>query len=144
MIRRPRYAPADAERIALNACIRCEEVPSKFAPGAMALKLTLVCPRCKMDQRDAALAHAETITRCGCGINMIAEPDCVWVWRRTSRSFGRVASVLFAFVILGATALAVYSGLMLLERGAVAAIADAIKQGKPKDQARLATWERRR
>lgn len=133
MIRRPRYAPADAERLTLDTCVTTEEVPSKFARGLKALKLTLRCPGCGMPQREASF-QVDTIVNCGCGLSMIVEPDCVYIWRRRTTRFGRAAaSIITAFTIVGLASFGFYRGMKALDRQQDSEIVRVA----PKDMARM-------
>jgi hypothetical protein len=145
---RPQRVPHFAERLPRDAVARTTQVPSKYCRPHMAIELRFACPACNQEfDCESGEPVAHELRTCRCGLIIQIEEDCAFVWRRRAFTGDRAraaVSILLAAVVAAGAGIGVYSGLMLLERGAVSAVAAAIKANKPKDQARLAVWERGR
>lgn len=70
--------PASAEPLDLFEHIKRDREPSKFAPGAMKMRLVLICAGC---QADLGTVRFEETVHCGCGLNSHATFSRVYVWR---------------------------------------------------------------
>lgn len=70
--------PLHAEALNLFDHIKSERWPSKHAPGAQCLRMTLVCPSCA--QNNGAVPFNEEIT-CWCGLHMWPSWAQLFVWR---------------------------------------------------------------
>jgi hypothetical protein len=70
--------PAKAECLNLFDHIKSERWPSKYAPHAQCLRMSLVCPSCGKNR--GVVPFNEQIT-CGCGLHMWASFGQLFIWR---------------------------------------------------------------
>jgi hypothetical protein len=70
--------PAHAEPLDLFAHLKHDREPSKYAPGAMKLRLVLICAACKAD---LGTVRFEETVKCDCGLSSHATFSRVHIWR---------------------------------------------------------------
>ena len=70
--------PAHAEALNLFDHVRRERWPSKYAPHATAMRLTLVCPACETNLGSAPLNERVI---CKCGLHMWPASLQRFIWR---------------------------------------------------------------
>lgn len=72
--------PDHAEALNLFDHLKRDRQPSKYAPGADTLRITLACPACKADTGSMPIL-GDTTTCAGCGLHMNVTACDLRIWR---------------------------------------------------------------